>query len=202
MNIVKISGIVVCFNEERDIENCLTSMLKVCDELVVIDSYSTDRTPEICKSLGVKFHQHPFEGYIEQKVYAASKASSNILLSLDADETLSDELVDSILKVKEDWSADGYYMNRLTSYCGKWIRHSGWYPDRKMRLFDFRKGLWGGTNPHDKFSLVKNARSGILKGDIYHYSFYTHKEYTDQLKKFAEIAAHSLYINGVRKGLL
>ena len=202
MNRVMISGVVVCFNEERDIERCITSLQKVCDEIVVVDSYSTDRTPEICRSLGVKFSQHEFEGYIEQKVYAASLASHNVILSLDADEALSDELIESVRKVRSDFSCDGYFINRFNNYCGKWIRHSGWYPDRKLRLFDYSKARWAGRNPHDKVVMNAGTRTGSLKGDILHYSYYTFQEHLDQVHRFSDIASRAMFDTGKRSGPL
>jgi glycosyltransferase involved in cell wall biosynthesis len=202
MNEVKISGIVVCFNEERDIRRCIASMQEVCDEVVVVDSFSTDKTPEICKEMGVAFFQNPFEGYIEQKVFAASLAKNDVLLSLDADEQLSDQLIKSILTVKNNWNANGYLLNRLTNYCGKWIRFSGWYPDRKLRLFEYSKGKWGGTNPHDKVILDKGSKTDKLHGDIFHFGYYTYKEHLDQVHNFSNIASQALYDKGVRSGVL
>ena len=144
---VKVSAVIITYNEERNIKRCLDSIVGVADEIVVVDSYSTDRTEEICKAYHVKFIQHRFFGHIQQKNWAILQATSPYILSLDADEALSDELRLSILKAKKNWTHDGYYFNRLTNYCGKWIRHTSWYPARKLRLWDSRKGSWGGFNP-------------------------------------------------------
>jgi glycosyltransferase involved in cell wall biosynthesis len=199
----KISAIVLTFNEERNIARCIDSILPVADEIIVVDSYSTDNTIAICKSYPIiKFVQNPFQGYIEQKNYAKSLAIHNIILSLDADEALSEELKNSILEVKNHWSHDGYTMNRLSNYCGKWIKHSGWYPDRKTRLFNREKGYWGGINPHDKFIMDKSALVKHLKGDLFHYSYYTIEEHKKQVEKFATIAAQSLFTRGVKSGYL
>ena len=102
--------------------------------------------------------QHAFDGHIEQKNRAITLAKYDWVLSLDADEALSDALRDSILACKAHIAADGYSMNRLTNYCGQWIRHSGWYPDRKLRLFDRRKAQWGGRNPHDKIVMEEEVK--------------------------------------------
>ncbi len=158
---VRISAVIITFNEERNIGRCLESLVGVADEIVVVDSYSTDRTEEICKSFDAKFIRHRFFGHIEQKNWAILQASSPYILSLDADETLSDELRKSILQVKKDWTHDGYNFNRLTNYCGKWIRHTSWYPARKLRLWDSRKGHWGGYNPHDRFLLTEKSSRTI-----------------------------------------
>ena len=157
-----ISVVIITFNEEKNIGRCLESVKNIADEIVVLDSFSTDKTEEICLQHGASFFQHPFDGHIEQKNRAITYATYPHILSLDADEVLSPELEQSIKAVKENWQADGYYFNRLTNYCGKWIRHCGWYPDRKLRLWDSRKGKWGGVNPHDKYMLEPNAKQVFL----------------------------------------
>jgi len=199
----KISAVILTFNEERNIAMCIDSVIGVADEIIVIDSYSTDKTMDICRNYKeIRLLQNPFEGYIEQKNFGKELATFDWVLSLDADEVLSDELRESILNAKKNFKFDGYLMNRLTYYCGKWIKHSGWYPDRKMRLFNRQKGIWVGLNPHDKFVLNKGAKQGSLKGDILHYSYYTFEEHEQQVQRFSEIAARSLYKKGVKSGYL
>jgi glycosyltransferase involved in cell wall biosynthesis len=195
---VRISAVIITFNEERNIQRCLESLQGVADEIVVVDSYSTDQTPLICKSFDIRFIYHKFTGHIEQKNWAILQASYPYILSLDADEALSDELRASVLKAKENWTHDGYYFNRLTNYCGKWIRHTSWYPARKLRLWDSRKGSWGGFNPHDKFFLNKGATRQFLKGEILHYSYYTVTEHLVQINSFSTIMARSYYDRGRR----
>ncbi|WP_338356856.1 glycosyltransferase family 2 protein [Yeosuana marina] len=143
---IKLSAVIITYNEEEHLEKCLRSLIDVADEIIVVDSFSTDKTPEICNSFNVTFHQHAFEGYIEQKNYAVSLAKHDYILSLDGDEALSETLKSSILKVKNNYQFDGYYCNRLNNYCGQWIKHSDWYPDRKLRLFKKESGEWKGTN--------------------------------------------------------
>ena len=162
---VELSAVIITFNEERNIRRCIESVLEVVDEIVVVDSFSTDKTKTICQEYNVRFIEHPFEGYIEQKNWAKSQATHNCILSLDADEALDGRLKESILKIKSDWKY-AYKMNRLTNYCGKWIHHSGWYPDTKLRLFDRREGDWGGINPHDKFIVKNSEKVKHLEGDI------------------------------------
>ena len=118
------------------------------------------------------------------------------MLSLDADEALSGRLKESIRAVLNDWRHDGYYFNRLTNYCGKWIRHSGWYPDRKMRLWDASKGRWQGYNIHERLELDKGTSTAFLEGDLLHYSFYTIAQHLDTVNKFSEAAARELYDKG------
>jgi glycosyltransferase involved in cell wall biosynthesis len=193
---IPISVVVITYNEERNIARCLDSVKDLADEIVVVDSYSTDRTGEICRQYGAKFIQHAFEGHIQQKNYANKFASYPHILSLDADEALTDELKESIRYVKERWNCDGYYFNRLTNYCGKWIRHTGWYPDKKLRLFDSGKGKWAGVNPHDRYELERGSSKCYLKGDLLHYCFDTIEEHLDQTNKFSEEGARALYEKG------
>lgn len=194
----KISAVIITFNEERNIGRCLDSLLEVADDIVVVDSYSTDRTEEIVKSKGARFVQHTFEGHIQQKNWAISQAKYPHVLSLDADEALDETLKASILAVKENWAYDGYYLNRLTNYIGKWIRHGLWYPDRKLRLWDSRKGAWGGQNPHDTFILEDGAKSSRLEGNLLHYSIYSFEEHLAQIRKFTDISSQAAFEKGKR----
>jgi glycosyltransferase involved in cell wall biosynthesis len=188
-----VSIVIITFNEERNIRRCLDSVQLVADEIVVVDSFSTDQTKTICESYNVKFLSHAFEGHIEQKNWAISQAKYPHILSLDADEALDEKLIQEILKIKQNWDADGYQMNRLTNYCGKWIKHCGWYPDTKLRLWDSTKGKWGGTNPHDKYEMQENSIIKQLKGDILHYSYYTLEDHYKQVNYFTTILAQSQY---------
>jgi glycosyltransferase involved in cell wall biosynthesis len=197
--VLKISVVIITFNEERNIERCLVSVKEIADEIVVLDSYSTDKTPEICASHGVKFFQHHFDGHIQQKNRAITYASNPHVLSLDADEALDDTLRNSIKNVKKDFSKQGYYMNRLTNYCGHWVKHCGWYPDRKLRLWDSRRGSWSGVNPHDKYEMTEGDKvTGHLKGNILHYSYYSVSDHYKQVEYFTNIAAEAFYRNGRR----
>jgi glycosyltransferase involved in cell wall biosynthesis len=198
----KITAAIITFNEERNIGRCLDSLEGVADDIVVVDSFSSDSTRSICELRGVRFIEHAFEGHIQQKNYAVSQALYPIVLSLDADEALSAELRSSIMEAKAVWDYDGYTMNRLTNYAGKWIRHSGWYPDRKLRLWDSRKGRWGGVNPHDRYEMESGSSQGHLKGDILHYSFASISEHVNQSDKFARIMAVALYEKGRKAGFL
>ncbi|MCF8366644.1 MAG: glycosyltransferase family 2 protein [Bacteroidales bacterium] len=192
----KLSVVIITFNEERNIARCLSSVKDVADDIVVVDSFSTDNTKSICESYGARVIEHAFEGHISQKNFAIWQAKYPHQLSLDADEALTDELKKEILKVKENWITDGYRMNRLANYCGKWIRHSGWYPDPKLRLYDSRKGNWGGLDPHDKFEMFPGSKVEFLKGDILHYTYYTIEEHVAQSNKFSSIAAKALIEKG------
>ncbi|MES2566081.1 MAG: glycosyltransferase family 2 protein [Bacteroidota bacterium] len=185
-----LSVVIITFNEENNISRCLESVKDIADEIVVLDSFSKDRTPEICASYGVKFYQHAFDGHIQQKNRAITYATYPHILSLDADEALDEALKKSILEVKINWTHDGYYMNRLTNYCGHWVKHCNWYPDTKMRLWDSRKGSWTGINPHDKYELKEGDKNTKhIKGDILHYSYYTKEDHYKQVEYFTNIAS-------------
>jgi len=199
---LKISAVIITYNEEDNIGRCLESLKQTADEIVVVDSHSSDRTAEICKIQGVEFIQHPFEGHIEQKNYALSCAANDVVLSLDADEALSDELMESIQAARRSWGAEGYSMNRLTSYCGRWIRHCGWYPDKKIRLWDRGKGHWGGVNPHDHVVMDPGRRIVHLNGDLLHYSYPTIRDHVSQINRFSDIAAGAAFADGRQSNLM
>ncbi|MES2587867.1 MAG: glycosyltransferase family 2 protein [Bacteroidota bacterium] len=200
---VKISAVIITFNEERNILRCLESLQGVVDEIVVVDSFSKDKTEEICRNFGVNFISHAFDGHIEQKNWAITQAKYQHVLSLDADEALNETLKKSILEVKNNWQADGYYMNRLTNYCGKWIKHCGWYPDTKLRLWDSTKGTWGGDNPHDKYELFEGDKNTQkLKGDILHYSYYSLQDHYKQVEYFTTVLAKAQFEKGKKAPFL
>ena len=196
----KLTVLVITKNEEYNIKRCLESVHSIADEIIVVDSYSTDRTIEICQQLGAKIIQHPFAGYIEQKNFALTQANHELIFSIDADEALSKELEAAILNVKQNVTADGYTMNRLTNYCGKWIHHCGWYPDVKLRLFN-RKASWGGTNPHDKIIMQSGSKVSHLGGDLLHYSYHSLNDHIEQIKRFTEIGAKEAFAKGVRSSV-
>lgn len=198
----KISVVIITLNEERDISRCLKSVKEIADEIVVVDSFSTDKTEDICAKFNSKFVKHKFEGYILQKNFALTQASNNIVLSLDADEELSVELQKSILEIKKDFNADGYSMNRITRIGDDWIKHSGWYPDTKLRLFDRSKGEWMGLNPHDEFRYFVPSNVKRLNGDLLHHSFYSFEELKKQTVNFAKLGAKAYYEKGKKAPLL
>jgi glycosyltransferase involved in cell wall biosynthesis len=198
----KISLVIITFNEEKNIRQCLSSAFDIVDEIIVVDSFSTDKTEEICSQFDVKFVKHKFEGHIEQKNWALTQAKYPIILSLDADEVLSDELKNSILSVKNNSEYEGYFFNRKTNYCGKWINHTGWYPDQKLRLWKAGQGNWTGMNPHDKFELIPGATKKFLKGDLLHYSYHSISQHIQQVDKFTDIIALANFNKGKRTNLL
>jgi glycosyltransferase involved in cell wall biosynthesis len=195
---VKLSVVIITFNEEKNIGRCLESVRNIADDVVVVDSFSSDNTKAICEKHHARFVEHRFEGHIEQKNWALKQANYPNILSLDADEAVSSEMEKAIIKIKSNWTHDGYFFNRLTRYCNKWIKHCGWYPDRKLRLWDSRKGRWTGVNPHDKFMMDGDARVTRAPGDILHYSFYSIEDHMNQVNKFSTIKAEHAFRRGER----
>lgn len=193
---IKISAAIITFNEEKNIARCIDSLVGVVDEILVLDSYSQDKTEEICRAKQVRFEQNKFEGHIQQKNRAIELTTNAYVLSLDADECLDDRLQQAVLSLKKHFEKDGYSMNRLTYYCGDWVRHCGWYPDAKIRLFKKGAGKWTGINPHDKFELENPKNSGWIEGDILHYSYYSREDHLKQIEYFSSIAARELHQRG------
>lgn len=197
------SVVIITYNEEKNIGRCLDSVKDVADEIIVVDSMSTDGTKAICASYGVTFIEQPFLGHIEQKNFAMNSASHDYVLSLDADECLSRELKKSILTEKQNgFTFDCYRMNRLSSFCGQWIKHGTWYPDRKIRLINRKKGKWGGVNPHDKIVMNEGTSLKQLQGDILHYTYETIDQIMEQTNKFTTIQSKAMFERGKRANVI
>lgn len=199
---IKISAVVITYNEEANIRRCLDSLVPVADEIVVMDSFSTDRTKEICSEYNLRFLENRFDGHIQQKNHAMEQAAHDVILSLDADEALTPELQASILEAKKYWRQDACRIARLTSYCGHWIHHCGWYPGWKIRLWDRRKGRWGGVNPHDTVIMKEGSVINKMEGDLLHYTYHTLGEHLTQMNKFSAIAAREAHKRGKKVNTL
>ena len=196
-----LSAIIITYNEERNIERCLLSLQGVADEIIVLDSFSNDRTEQIATKFNVKFIQRNWEGYSDSKNYANNLASNNLVLSIDADECVSDELKHSIHYFKQQNNMQFASMNRLTNYCGNWIRHCGWYPDKKIRIFNKQEASWQGTL-HETLHIQKKEKIEHLKGDLLHYSYYTKEDHDKQIEKFTSIAANEAFSHGKKSNYM
>ncbi|MBC7851547.1 MAG: glycosyltransferase family 2 protein [Chitinophagaceae bacterium] len=192
----KLTVVIITFNEEGNIGRCLESVTDIADEIVILDSNSTDKTVEIARGFGAKVVQQPFAGYIEQKNKALNLATHDFVLCLDADEALDTTLRESIKKEKNEFRAQGYSMNRCTFYCGKFIRHGTWYPDRKLRLFNKKLARWKGINPHDKVEFDSPQKQLHLAGDLLHYSYNSLEEHSIQNNRFSTISAQAYFTRG------
>jgi glycosyltransferase involved in cell wall biosynthesis len=203
-NIIKISAVIITHNEEKNIARCISSVKKIADEVIVVDSFSTDSTVPIAKSLGANVISHEFNGYGEQKYFAEKLTSNPWILSLDADEEISVELGKSILLLKDKqpiW--DAYKINILPNFCGKWIRHCGWYPQPKVRLWNKCKGATNNNTVHEEWLPVdKTVKIGRLRGDILHYSYPTISDYMRKLEQYSELKARAAVSEGKHITLL
>jgi glycosyltransferase involved in cell wall biosynthesis len=193
----KISACVTTFNEERNIRRCLAS-LRWCDEIVVVDSFSTDRTVELCREFTERVYQNPWLGYIGQKNLIRKMASHPWILFVDADEEISPELRDEIqaeLAAHGDAFA-GYQFPRMVNYIGKWIRHGEWYPDVKLRLFLKDRGRSGGQEPHDQ--VFVNGPVKTLRGHLWHYTYDDMHDHLETMNRFSSITAQEKFRAGSR----
>src|SRR4051812_8622218 len=187
---MKITATIISYNEERNIARAMES-LRCCDEIVVVDSGSSDRTAEIAKNLGARVIDSEWGGYARQKNYAAECAANDWILSIDADEALSEALEGEIWAIrKKGPQFDAYTMPRLAQYLGRWILHSGWHPDRKIRLFDRRKAKWMGEFVHE--SVAVDGRVGHLESSILHFTCSSLSEHLKSMDRYTTLAAEGI----------
>ncbi|MGI4835291.1 MAG: glycosyltransferase family 2 protein [Janthinobacterium lividum] len=196
MPAVLLSVVVITFNEEVNLARCLQALGSVADEVLVVDSFSTDGTVALARRLGARVVQNAFAGYVEQKNFATAQARYDHVLQLDADEVLTQELRQSIQAAKANWQHAAYSLARLTNYCGAWVRHGGWYPDRKLRLYDRRLGSWQGLLLHERYEVAAGQSTGQLAGDALHYSYASVAQHVRQLNKFTSITAQEQALQG------
>lgn len=193
MKPISLSVVIITYNEERNIGACLDAVMGIADDIVVVDSFSTDATQWICESKGVRFITHAFEGYGAQKKWATEQANHDIVLNLDADEIPSPQLMKNIKAVKNNWQADIYFLNRCNNYCGQWIRRGAWYPDRKLRLYDRRCGEWSEAIVHETFVPYESSKTGFLQGDLLHFTYQSEAQHRQQLEKYSTLGAQEAY---------
>lgn len=197
-----LSVVIITYNEEQNIGRCLQSLVGIADEIIVVDSASTDHTCSIAEQFGAQIIQHPFEGFAAQKNFAAQSATHNWVLSLDADEVLSEELKSAILQVKNKAAYEAYFLKRSTNFCGTFIRHGSWYPDKQCRLWDKTKGDWQGTI-HEKWRLFDNNKKyGTLSGDLLHYSFNSISDYLKMTERYTTLSAEEALQKGKNVSLV
>lgn len=192
-----ISGCIITFNEEDRIRECIAS-LGFCDEIIVVDSHSSDRTREIAAECGARVIERDWPGHVAQKEFTIRQAKNNWVLCLDADERISKELREEILALRDRGFPEkaGWRMPRLSFYMGRWVEHGTWRPDWNLRLFDKNRGYWGGNNPHDRVEL--QGPRGSLKGRILHYPYRTLAEHISTMDKYTTIQAEGLNARGVK----
>jgi glycosyltransferase involved in cell wall biosynthesis len=195
-----LSATIITHNESANIARVIRS-LSCADEIVVIDSNSTDDTREIAAGLGARVINHAFEGFAAQKNFSSEQAQYDWILSLDADEELDDKAQAALVEWKRsEPSAAGYQFARRAQYLGRWILHSGWYPDFKLRLFDRRRGSWQGAFVHE--SVVVNGPVATLPGEILHYTCNSIEEHRQRIEFYTDLAAKEMFERNERVSLL
>jgi glycosyltransferase involved in cell wall biosynthesis len=197
----RLSACIITYNEADRIEDCLRSV-SFCDELVVVDSHSTDSTRDIASSLGARVIERDWPGYRTQKQFAVDTASSDWVLCLDADERVTAKLRSEIeaLRARDFTGCAGWSVPRITEYFGRFLRHGNAYPDRLIRLFDRRHGRWIGDEIHENTRV--NGPVGRLRGHLEHFSYRSLTDHQRRMGRYADLMAHALYARGKRCGLL
>jgi glycosyltransferase involved in cell wall biosynthesis len=191
---MKISATIITLNEEDNIARAIES-LRCCDEVVVVDSGSQDRTMEIAAKLGARIVESPWRGYAGQKNFAAEKASYDWILSIDGDEALSEALEGEIWQIKKSGPKfDAYTMPRMAQYLGRWILHSGWYPDRKVRLYDRRRAQWAGDFVHESVNV--SGTIGHLDYNLLHFTCDSISSHLKRMERYTTLAAQDLVARG------
>ena len=195
-----LSVAVISFNEEDDIGRTLESIADIASEIIVVDSHSTDRTREVAENSGAKVYEEDWKGHIDQKNSALRKCTQEWILFLDCDEVVSNHLKQSIVNAVTHPAADGYFVNRKTSYLGKMLEHA-WQPDRKLRLVKSSSSpQWGGYNPHDVLSI--KGKTARIKGDLIHYSYQDIQDHFGKAVAYSRIVAHAYAERGRRFHIL
>ncbi|MBE0617957.1 MAG: glycosyltransferase family 2 protein [Proteobacteria bacterium] len=183
----RLSATVICKDEAEKIRGCLESV-RFCDEVLVVDSGSTDGTLEICRELADRVVERPWPGYVAQQNFARTEARGQWVLSVDADERVTPELAREIGAVLAgEPELDGFRITRHVHYLGRWIDHSGWYPEPRVRLFRRERGEWQGVDPH--YDVVVRGRLGRLHGEILHYTYDDLTDHVRTLNRFSSILA-------------
>ena len=190
-----VSAIVVCFNEEDRIADCLESV-RWCDEIVVVDSFSTDRTAEICRRYADRFVQQEWAGYRDQKAFAHSLATRDWVLVVDADERVTLELRQEIIDAlnRDGQAYAGYAVPRLVYFLRRWWRRGGWYPDYGVRLFRRERASWGGTDPHEE--IIVDGRICRLKNPLHHYSYRNMDDHIQRINRYTSLSSRELKKEG------
>jgi glycosyltransferase involved in cell wall biosynthesis len=199
---VKISAVIIAFNEEEKIADAIRSV-DFADEVLVVDSESTDRTREISAKLGAKVIVKPWPGFAKQKQFATDNAKFDRILSLDADERVSDELRRELLAINEVDAADGYRIPRAARYLGREIRHSGWYPDWQLRFFDRSKGRWKDIAIHESVEMDAGSRIARLKGHLEHLTIEHPGQHAEMIRtRYAPMSAQAMHNAGKKGSML
>ena len=197
-----LSCCIIAMDEEDRIEACLASVA-FCDEILVVDSHSTDRTRELAQARGARVIERDWPGHVAQKEFAVRAATHEWVLCVDADERISPGLRSEIeaLRARGFPGHAGWRFPRLVNYLGTWVRHGTWYPDLQLRLFDRRRGRWGGHDPHDRVELAPGASAGRLAGDLEHHPYRSFADHLHTIDQYTTIMARGMFARGRRTNL-
>lgn len=199
----KLSVLIITLNEEKNIARAIQSCLSIADEIIVLDSMSTDKTKEIATSFPeVTFLERAWAGYSNTKNYLFDLANCEYIFSLDADEAPDETLIAAIAAAKASGFEGKYGFNRLTNYCGAWIKHCGWYPDYKVRIFPKDAARWDDAIVHEELEFKGNLKETHLKGDLLHYSYYTQQEHRQRADHYSELTAQKMFEKGKKVNAL
>lgn len=189
------SAVIITKNESENIAACLKALRQLTDDIIVVDANSTDDTIAIAESLGAKIFPYDWKGYAQNKNYGNAKCKYDWVLSIDADEVLSDELINTLQEISPQKNTV-YSLDRITNFCGAWIKHCGWYPDWKPRLFNRHQVQWQGDFVHETLAIPNHFTTQKLKGKLYHYSFKSLEGYEARQEKYAQLSANELFTKG------
>lgn len=193
----KISAVIITYNESANIARCISSLKNVVDEIIVSDSNSTDETKNIAEQLGAKVFVRAFEGYGANKNFANNQANNNWILSIDADEELDQNLANYILNIKPNLNETTVYeCQRLNNYCGTWIKHGGWYPDKKVRLFNKQHVKWNLAEVHEILEIPEHYNKQLLNGKLLHYSYTSVAGHLSKIEKYSTRGAEEAFKKG------
>jgi len=192
-----LSACIIAMNEEDRVGDCLRS-LDFCDEVLVVDSHSVDETREVAASLGARVIERDWPGHVAQKEFAIRAATHDWVLCVDADERISPALREEIVTLRDAGFPErpGWRFPRLSNYLGTWVRYGTWYPDHQLRLFDRRRGHWGGHDPHDRVEL--EGEPGVLAGDLLHYPYRNRAEHLRTIESYTTTMAEGMFARGMR----
>ncbi|MBR9922752.1 MAG: glycosyltransferase family 2 protein [Bacteroidetes bacterium] len=196
-----LSAVVITLNEEANIEACIRPLLQVAKEVLVVDSHSTDNTRQIAVSLGARVIETDWKGYSQTKNFANEQARYDWILSIDADERLSPNLIAGLQNFTPEQETV-YLLDRFTNFCGTWVKHSGWYPDWKVRIFNKKAVYWEGDFVHETLHIPADFRRIKIDGKLLHYSYQSDADHWARMRRYAKLSATEMHRSGKRVSVI
>ncbi len=198
---MNLTAVVIAKNEAHQIERCLRALQQVANEIVLVDSGSTDNTAVLARLLGANVVEYNWQGYAQNKNYGNALAQSDWIISVDADEVLSEELIQSIQQLQMS-DNEVYALDRMNNYCGTWVKHSGWYPDWKPRIFNRKQVQWQGDFVHETLAIPSRCKVIKLKGKLWHYSYNSREDHLRKINHYTTLSAKALFQKGKKSSFL